>query len=61
MMSIFALSTVMCKFVQVSSIIDCIYHIILLQYHSSFGSDSQNHSKKITPLDQFTLVYDQNF
>ena len=45
LMSIFALSAGMCKFVHVSSIIDSIHHIILLLFHSFSGSNSQNHSK----------------
>ena len=52
MMSIFALSTGLCKFVHVSSIIESIYHIIFLLYHSFFGSNSQNHSKN-SPIGSF--------
>ena len=55
----FCMSTGMCKFVHVSSIIDSIYHIILLLYHSFFGSNSQNHSKKW--LDWINLHWDDVF
>ena len=51
MMSIFASS--MCKLFHVSSIIDSVY--ITLYFCCIIPTLVQNHTKKVTPSDQFTL------